>query len=128
MELARTQARLAAVLRAQGEAGPARDLVAQANVTARRLDAEPLRRELRTLGAPARRAESSRPDDTLTPRELEILTLVAQGRSNGDIARQLFISPKTVSVHVSNILAKLGATGRTEAAAMARQRQLLPDG
>ena len=50
----------------------------------------------------------------------------AQGRTNGDIAKQLFISPKTVSVHVSNILAKLGASGRTEAAALARQRELIP--
>jgi DNA-binding NarL/FixJ family response regulator len=54
-----------------------------------------------------------------------VLALVAQGRSNGEVARQLFISTKTVSVHVSNILAKLGASGRTEAAAMARRRGLL---
>ncbi|USQ82193.1 LuxR C-terminal-related transcriptional regulator [Ornithinimicrobium faecis] len=54
-----------------------------------------------------------------------MLTLVAQGRSNGQVAKQLFISTKTVSVHVSNILAKLGASGRTEAAALARDRGLL---
>jgi DNA-binding NarL/FixJ family response regulator len=52
---------------------------------------------------------------------------VAQGRSNGEIARQLYISAKTVSVHVSNILAKLDAAGRTEAAALARRQGLLPD-
>jgi len=63
--------------------------------------------------------------DTLTPREAEILALVAEGRSNGEIGKQLFISTKTVSVHVSNILAKLGAAGRTEAAAIARRRGLL---
>jgi len=51
--------------------------------------------------------------------------LVAEGRSNGEIGKQLFISTKTVSVHVSNILAKLGAAGRTEAAAIARRRGLL---
>ena len=51
-----------------------------------------------------------------------MLGLVAQGRSNGEIGRQLFISAKTVSVHVSNILAKLGAAGRTEAVAIARRR------
>ena len=62
----------------------------------------------------------------LTPREAEILALVAEGRSNGEIGRQLFISAKTVSVHVSNILAKLGAAGRTEAAAIARRDGLLP--
>jgi DNA-binding CsgD family transcriptional regulator len=61
----------------------------------------------------------------LTAREREILALVADGRSNGEIARQLFISTKTVSVHVSNILAKLGAGGRTEAAAVARRQGLL---
>ena len=61
----------------------------------------------------------------LTARETEILGLVAQGRSNGEVARQLFISTKTVSVHVSNILAKLGASGRTEAAAIARRDGLL---
>ena len=63
--------------------------------------------------------------DTLTARETEILALVAEGRSNGEIGKQLFISAKTVSVHVSNILAKLGASGRTEAAAIARRWGLL---
>ena len=62
----------------------------------------------------------------LTAREQEILGLVAQGRSNGEIGRQLFISTKTVSVHVSNILAKLGAAGRTEAAAIARRQGRAP--
>jgi DNA-binding NarL/FixJ family response regulator len=62
---------------------------------------------------------------TLTPRESEILALVAEGRTNGEIGRQLFISTKTVSVHVSNILGKLGAGGRTEAAAIARRDGLL---
>ena len=62
---------------------------------------------------------------TLTPREAEILALVAEGRSNGEIGKQLFISTKTVSVHVSNILAKLEAASRTEAAAVARRRGLL---
>lgn len=48
-----------------------------------------------------------------------MLRLVAAGRTNKDIAGELFISPKTASVHVSNILTKLGATTRTEAAAWA---------
>ena len=56
-----------------------------------------------------------------------MLTLVAQGRSNREIAGQLYISAKTVSVHVSNMLAKLGAAGRTEAVAVARRRGYLDD-
>jgi len=56
---------------------------------------------------------------------VEVLTLVAQGLSNREVGGQLYISAKTVSVHVSNILAKLGAAGRTEAAAVARRRGLL---
>jgi non-specific serine/threonine protein kinase len=55
----------------------------------------------------------------LTPREREVLRLVAQGRSNADIADQLFISPQTVKVHVRAILAKLGLESRTAAAAFA---------
>jgi DNA-binding CsgD family transcriptional regulator len=55
----------------------------------------------------------------LTDREYEVLRLVAAGRSNREIASELFISPKTASVHVSNILAKLGVGSRTEAAAKA---------
>jgi DNA-binding NarL/FixJ family response regulator len=57
----------------------------------------------------------------LTPREVEVLALVAAGRSNRQIAQALFISPKTVGVHVSNILAKLGVSGRVEAAAVAHR-------
>ena len=55
----------------------------------------------------------------LTPREQEVLELLAEGHSNREIAAKLFIAPKTASVHVSNILAKLGASSRTEAAAIA---------
>ena len=53
--------------------------------------------------------------------EREVLALVAAGRSNGQIAASLFISPKTASVHVSNILAKLGVSGRVEAAGVAHR-------
>jgi DNA-binding NarL/FixJ family response regulator len=49
-----------------------------------------------------------------------VLSLLAQGRSNAEIAATLFISPKTASVHVSSILRKLGAATRTEAAYLAR--------
>ncbi len=60
----------------------------------------------------------------LTERELEVLRLVAAGRSNREIAAELFISPKTASVHVSNILAKLGVASRGEAAARAHTLRL----
>ena len=62
----------------------------------------------------------------LTPREREVATLVADGLSNGEIARRLYISTKTASVHVSNILAKLGMTSRTEVAAWAVRSGLVP--
>ena len=124
-ETARSQARLASVLRAVGRAGEARALADTARRTAQRLCAEPLLAALRQhASAPVRETHGS---SALTARESEILALVAQGRSNGEIARQLFISVKTVSVHVSNILAKLGAGGRTEAAAIARRDGLVPD-
>jgi DNA-binding NarL/FixJ family response regulator len=62
--------------------------------------------------------------ETLTPRELEVLDLLAQGRSNRDIAEALVISEKTVKRHVTGILAKLHARNRTEAALRAIGREL----
>jgi DNA-binding CsgD family transcriptional regulator len=61
------------------------------------------------------------PSDTfgLSRREREVLTLIADGRTNREIGERLFISQKTVGVHVGNILAKLGVSGRVEAAAVA---------
>jgi DNA-binding CsgD family transcriptional regulator len=58
--------------------------------------------------------------EPLTARERQVLDLVAEGMTNGEIAGRLFISPKTVSVHVSAILRKLGVSSRTEAALRAR--------
>ncbi|MEK6719407.1 MAG: AAA family ATPase [Chloroflexota bacterium] len=55
----------------------------------------------------------------LSPREREVLRLIAQGRTNRDVGDRLFISQKTVGVHVGNILAKLGVSGRVEAATVA---------
>ena len=61
----------------------------------------------------------------LTARETEVLHLLARGRTNGQIAAQLFISVKTASVHVTHILAKLGASSRGEAVALARDQGLV---
>ena len=128
-ETARSRARLATALRAVGLHARARESADLARATAEHLGAAPLLTELRALGSarPVRSTEASRAGESLTAREQEILELVAQGRTNGEIARRLFISAKTVSVHVSNILAKLGASGRTEAASLARKQGLLVD-
>jgi DNA-binding CsgD family transcriptional regulator len=100
-----------------------------------RLGARPLDAEVKALArrarlvlappasgaAPASRAPTPAEQLGLTPREAEVLALVAAGRSNRQIAQELFISPKTASVHVSNLLAKLGVAGRVEAAAVAHR-------
>jgi DNA-binding CsgD family transcriptional regulator len=63
----------------------------------------------------------------LTSRELGVLRLLATGRTNAQIGAELFISPKTASVHVTNILRKLGVTTRVQAAAVAERAGLLHD-
>jgi DNA-binding CsgD family transcriptional regulator len=123
-ELAAVRATLADVLAATGDVEGAREARDAATKTAQELGAEPLLRRLGVTSSPPPPPRDVRV--SLTRRESEILTLVAQGRTNGEIGRQLFISTKTVSVHVSNILGKLGASGRTEAAAIARRDGLLP--
>jgi DNA-binding NarL/FixJ family response regulator len=102
--------------------------VSEALALAEALGAEPVAEEARALARRARLIEE--PGETeenglgLTGRELEVLRLVADGRSNGQIAEELYISRKTASVHVSNILAKLGVTSRVEAAALAHRQGL----
>jgi len=110
----------------------------QARATARGLGAAPLLAEVELLARRARIALAPEPvadgDATqpaaprdelgLTPREREVVALVAEGRTNRQIADTLFISEKTASVHVSNILAKLGVANRAEAAATAHRRGL----
>jgi DNA-binding NarL/FixJ family response regulator len=68
---------------------------------------------------PAEPRPSSKERFDLTPREQEVLALVASGMSDGEIAEQLVISKKTASVHVANIKAKLGASSRVEVATIA---------
>lgn len=86
-------------------------------------DSGPARARAAGAGAPSTAGDSL----GLTPRESDVLRLVAQGLSNGQIGEKLFISTKTASVHVSNILAKLGVRSRGEAAAVAHQLRLFAD-
>lgn len=65
------------------------------------------------------------PHETLTPRESEVLKLIARGMPNREIAGELYISERTVKFHVSSLLAKLEAENRTEAVAKAREKNLL---
>jgi len=73
-----------------------------------------------------RQGEPGRPLDRLSPRELDVLTVLARGRSNREIARTLGIGEETVKAHVSNILAKLNLADRTQAAIFALQQRLVP--
>jgi DNA-binding NarL/FixJ family response regulator len=73
------------------------------------------------LDGRTRRAASYR----LTPREIEVLDLIAEGRSNRQIARTLCMSERTAEVHVSHVLAKLGVASRSEAASVAHRHGLI---
>ncbi|WP_198664064.1 helix-turn-helix transcriptional regulator [Jiangella endophytica] len=118
-----------------GDRGAAEEPLRRAADDADRLGAGLIRRWIDDLGRRARLGlPPSRPDGqdagsfaALTDREREVLHLVAAGRSNRQIGEELFISTKTASVHVSNILAKLGVSGRGEAAALAHREGLLDD-
>jgi ATP/maltotriose-dependent transcriptional regulator MalT len=130
----------AAVLAARGARDLAEASLRRAHDTATRLGALPIQREIELLARQARLTLDPRdaPDGHpiataapvspapfdglgLTDREREVLRLVAGGWSNQQIADALFISPKTASVHVSNILGKLGVHTRVEAAALAHR-------
>lgn len=122
--------RLADILATTGDrAGAATELAAALEV-ADQLCAEPLAEASRSLANRARLGLSGAVApvaDTLTPREAGVLRLVAAGRTNRQIGEELFISEKTVSVHVSRVMAKLDAASRTEAVSIAYQRGLLSE-
>jgi DNA-binding CsgD family transcriptional regulator len=134
-ETARSRWRLAEALAAAGRRDEAQQELLLAAEAADRIAATPLRAALSDLARRARLADRAAPEAAgagrpggaaardplagLTERELEVLRLLATGQTNREIGAELFIAPKTASVHVSNILAKLGAGSRTEAAAIA---------
>ena len=122
--------RAAAAAAAAGDRDAAASRLQRAADLAGQLRARPLLAQISQL---ARRAHveiaGTGPDGPaapfgLTGRELEVLRLVAAGLGNREIAAELFISPKTASVHVSNILGKLGVASRGEAAATAHRLHL----
>jgi DNA-binding CsgD family transcriptional regulator len=78
-----------------------------------------------TLVARQAQPGTDKPDTELTPRELDVLVLMAEGASNKVIARQLGISVHTAKFHVGSILDKLDATGRTDAVAHAARRGVI---
>ncbi|WP_265605927.1 response regulator transcription factor [Bacillus velezensis] len=72
-----------------------------------------------------RHSENQLPHETLTKRELEILCLVAEGKTNKEIGEELFITIKTVKTHITNILSKLDVSDRTQAAVYAHRNHLV---
>jgi DNA-binding CsgD family transcriptional regulator len=134
--LAYALVRRAEALLADEDRTNAAEAIAEATRVAEGIGAEPVAEAARSLARRARlpaAAEQPGEEDLdpgslgLTDREIDVLRLVAEGRSNSQIATALFISPKTVSVHVSNILAKLGVSSRGEAAAVAHRRGVFGD-
>jgi DNA-binding NarL/FixJ family response regulator len=95
--------------------GSAQPLLDEIQLVARRL-------RVRTVDEGSEAAEEV---GGLTPRELGVLRLIAAGRTNPEIGKALYISPKSASVHVSRILAKLDVKTRTEAAGVAHRLGLL---
>ena len=124
-----------AILATKGDRAAAATALRAAHATALRLGAAPLRGEIEQLARHARiELTVSTPDAAapgaaigLTEREREVIRLVAAGRSNQQIADTLFITRKTASVHVSNILGKLSVENRVEAAAVAHRLGLVAD-
>jgi DNA-binding CsgD family transcriptional regulator/tetratricopeptide (TPR) repeat protein len=120
-----TQFRLAEALAARGDSDRATAELGEAYERASRLGAEPLADDMRELARIARLklpGVAAPSVNLLTARETDVLGLVAQGLTNREIGKRLFISEKTASVHISNLMAKLGVTNRTQAVHAARER------
>jgi DNA-binding NarL/FixJ family response regulator len=133
-ERAETELRAAITLAAAGERGLAIERLTSVYRAARRLRARPLAtaaaEELARLGERierrlGRRAAGELEHAGLSRRELEVLRLVSVGRTNREIARELFLSPRTIDMHVRNVLTKLGCRSRTEATRRAVELDLL---
>ena len=125
-DVAITHLSLAEAHASHGDRDAAREHIASARVIATELEAVPmLARADRIAERFGLSGRERRTNELLTDRESEVLHLLAQGRTNAEIAATLFMSPKTASVHVSRIITKLGAANRTEAAAIARRHGLI---
>jgi DNA-binding CsgD family transcriptional regulator len=133
-ERAQVELRAGAALAAAGELEPALERLRDAYLTARKLRARPLAseaaREVAALGASVAqwlggRAAAETERAGLTPRELEVLRLIAVGRTNREVAQELFLSPRTVDMHVRNTLRKLDCRSRVEATHRAGELGLL---
>jgi DNA-binding CsgD family transcriptional regulator len=131
---AESERRAAAALSATGRREEAVEHLVAAHRTARRLGARPLvervTASLAALGERAerrlgRRAVATAANSGLTRREVEVVRLVAIGRTNREIARDLFLSPRTVEMHVGSILLKLDCRSRADAARRATELGLL---
>jgi DNA-binding NarL/FixJ family response regulator len=119
-EAARTRALIAGICGEMGDSDSARMHYSAATTAFERLGAAP---DLARLQRP--RASDNRPGHGLTDREREVLTLVAAGKTNRQIARRLGISEHTVARHLSNIYDKLGVPSRTAASAFAHSHNLV---
>ena len=125
-EQARCRWRLAEACIAAGDRDAARIHADAAAVAAAQMRAAPLQRAVAATVSGARLSgTASAGDGVLTEREREVLELVAEGLTNREIGARLFISAKTASVHLSNVMAKLNAASRTEAVTVAQRRGLL---
>jgi len=133
-ERAQIAVRAAAALAAAGRREPALEQLADAYRVARRLGARPLAArasaEIAALGESieqrvGRRAAAQHEGAGLTRRELEVMRLVAVGRTNREIASTLYLSPRTIDMHVRNILGKLGCRSRVEATSKAHSLGLV---